>query len=478
MFDTTIGLEVHVQLNTESKIFCSCSTEFESPPNHNICPVCSGQPGVLPVFNKKALSLGLRAALSLKCKINESIYFERKNYFYPDLPKDYQISQYVSPLGYEGSIQINKNKKVGIERVHLEEDAGKLIHKDDYSLVDFNRTGIPLLEIVSKPELTSPAEAFDYLYSLKLILQYMEVSGCDMEKGYLRCDANISLKEKGADRFGTKVELKNMNSFRGVKAGLEYEIERQTNQLAKKKIIVQETRLWDSDQLKTVAMRSKEEAHDYRYFPEPDLPDFIISKKMIGEEKESLGELPEKRKERFVQQYQFSEKESCLLVENKQLADFFEKVCNFYKQPRKIYKLLFGPFLEQVNLLEGGFSSVKISAKDFAKVVKYFSENKINNLGVKKVISLTIDNDKDVDEVIKQKGLIQLSDEKGIEKIVEKILAENLKAVQEYKQGKSQAIQFLVGQIMKETRGRANPQLVRKILERRLNEATLDNRSI
>ncbi|MCF7869852.1 MAG: Asp-tRNA(Asn)/Glu-tRNA(Gln) amidotransferase subunit GatB [Candidatus Omnitrophica bacterium] len=470
MFDTTIGLEVHVQLNTESKIFCSCSTEFESPPNCNICPVCSGQPGVLPVFNKKALSLGLRAALSLNCKINESIYFERKNYFYPDLPKDYQISQYKSPLGHEGSIQINKNKKIGIERVHLEEDAGKLIHKDKYSLVDFNRTGIPLLEIVSHPELTSPDEAFDYLYSLKLILQYMGVSTCNMEKGYLRCDANISLKEKGADSFGTKVELKNMNSFKGVKAGLEYEVKRQAAQLKDKKIIVQETRLWDSDKLKTVVMRSKEEAHDYRYFPEPDLPDFIISKKMIDQEKESLGELPKAKRERFINQYQFNEKESCLLVENKQLADFFEKVLNFYKQPKKIYKLLFGPFLEQVNLLKGGFDSVKISAKDFAKVVKYFSENKINNLGVKKIISLTIDSNNDVDKVIKKEGLIQLSDEKGIEKIAEEILVNNSKAVQEYKQGKAQAIQFLVGQIMKETRGRANPQLARNILERRLKK--------
>jgi aspartyl-tRNA(Asn)/glutamyl-tRNA(Gln) amidotransferase subunit B len=470
MFDTTIGLEVHVQLKTESKIFCSCSTQFESPPNHNICPICSGQPGVLPVFNKKALSLGLRAALSLNCKINERIYFERKNYFYPDLPKDYQISQYKSPLGYEGSIQINKDKKIGIERVHLEEDAGKLVHKDKYSLVDFNRTGIPLLEIVSHPELTSPDEAFDYLYSLKLILQYMEVSSCDMEKGYLRCDANISLKEKGADSFGTKVELKNMNSFKGVKAGLEYEIKRQTAQLKDKKIIVQETRLWDSDKLKTVVMRSKEEAHDYRYFPEPDLPDFIISKKMIDQEKESLGELPKVKRDRFINQYQLHEKESCLLVENKQLADFFEKTLHFYKQPKKIYKVLFGPFLEQINLLEGGFASVKISAKDFAKVVKYFSENKINNLGVKKIISLTIDNNNDVDEVIEKEGLIQLSDEKGIEKIAEKILANNSKAAKEYKRGKLQAIQFLLGQIMKETRGRVNPQLARNILERRLKK--------
>ncbi|MCF7916221.1 MAG: Asp-tRNA(Asn)/Glu-tRNA(Gln) amidotransferase subunit GatB [Candidatus Omnitrophica bacterium] len=470
MFDTIIGLEVHVQLNTESKIFCSCSTEFESSPNANICPVCSGQPGVLPVFNEKALRLGLRAALALNCKINKSIYFERKNYFYPDLPKDYQISQYKSPLGYKGSIEINENKKVGIERVHLEEDAGKLIHKSGYSLVDFNRTGIPLLEIVSEPELTSSDQAFDYLYWLKLILQYIGVSTCDMEKGYLRCDANISLKERGSDTFGTKVELKNMNSFKGVKAGLEYEIKRQTKQLQDQKNIIQETRLWDPDKLKTITMRSKEEAHDYRYFPEPDLPNFIISKELIDQEKESQEELPQKRKQRFVDQYQFSKKESSSLVANKQLADFYERVLESYNQPRKVYKLLFGPFLEQVNLLEGGFDSVKISAKDFAKVVKYFNENKINNLGVKKIISLAIDNNKDIDDIIKAEGLVQLSDEKGIEEVADKILAANPQAVQEYKQGKTQAIQFLVGQIMRETRGRANPQLVRKILERRLDQ--------
>ncbi|MFO8052335.1 MAG: Asp-tRNA(Asn)/Glu-tRNA(Gln) amidotransferase subunit GatB [Candidatus Omnitrophota bacterium] len=470
MFDTVIGLEVHVQLNTESKIFCSCSTEFETPPNTNICPVCCGYPGVLPVFNKHALRLGLRAGIALSCKINSSIYFERKNYFYPDLPKDYQISQYKSPLGYQGYLVINGEKKVGIERIHLEEDAGKLIHKDDYSLVDFNRTGIPLLEIVSQPEISSPQEAFDYLQSLKLILQYIGVSTCDMEKGYLRCDANISLKEKNSDVFGTKVELKNMNSFRGVKAALEYEIKRQAKQLKDKKGIIQETRLWDSNKLKTVTMRSKEEACDYRYFPDPDLPDFTISEELIRQEKESLEELPAARKKRFIAQYGFDKKESLLLVENKQLADFFEKVLDFFDKPKKVYKLLFGPFLEQVKLLEGGFDSVKISAKNFAKVVKYFDEKKINNRGVKKILSLAISEKKDVDKIIQEKELVQLSDQKGLEEIAEKILANNPKAIEEYKQGKTKAIQFLVGQVMKETRGRANPQLAKDILERRVKK--------
>ncbi len=469
-FDTIIGLEVHVQLNTQSKVFCSCSTEFESPPNTNICPVCCGYPGVLPVFNEEALRFGLRAAAALNCKINRSIYFERKNYFYPDLPKNYQISQYKSPLGYQGNLLIGKNRKIGIERVHLEEDAGKLIHKDNYSLIDFNRTGIPLLEIVSRPELTGPQDAFDYLYSLKLVLQYIGVSTCDMEKGYLRCDANISLREKGTDAFGTKVELKNMNSFKGVKAGLEYEVRRQAGQLKNKKIIIQETRLWDSDKSKTITMRSKEEAHDYRYFPEPDLPDFTISEGLIKKERESLGELPFQREQRFISQYGLGKKESLLLIENKQLADFFEKAVSFYNKPKKVHKLLFGPFLEQVNLLEGGLDSAKISAKDFAKVVKYFDSKKINNIAVKKILSLAVANRKDIDEIIKEEGLIQLSDQKGLEKVIQKVLAGNLKAVEEYRQGKSKAIQFLLGQIMKETKGRANPQLTKKIIEGRLKK--------
>ncbi|NQT28039.1 MAG: Asp-tRNA(Asn)/Glu-tRNA(Gln) amidotransferase subunit GatB, partial [Candidatus Omnitrophica bacterium] len=273
-FEVVIGLEVHTQLKTESKIFCSCSTKFASQPNSNICPVCCGYPGVLPVFNKRALELALRVSLALECKINESIYFERKNYFYPDLPKNYQISQYQMPLGEAGILELSSGKKININRVHLEEDAGKLIHKDDCSWVDFNRTGTPLLEIVSEPDIRSPQEAFDYLTSLKLILQYIGASDCDMEKGSLRCDANISLRRKGDANLGTKVELKNMNSFKGVRAGLEFEAKRQAKAIEKGERITQETRLWDVEKLKTVVMRTKEQAHDYRYFPEPDLLDF------------------------------------------------------------------------------------------------------------------------------------------------------------------------------------------------------------
>ncbi len=469
-FDTVIGLEVHVQLNTEAKIFCSCPTEFEAPPNTNICPVCCGYPGTLPVFNEGALRLGVRAGLALNCRINKSIYFERKNYFYPDLPKNYQISQYASPLGYQGFLQLSPERKVGIDRVHLEEDAGKLIHKQGYSLADFNRAGIPLLEIVSAPDIRSPQEAFDYLACLKLILQYIGVSTCDMEKGYLRCDANISLKEKESKTFGTKVELKNMNSFKGVRAALEYEQTRQAGRIRAGEKIIQETRLWDVQRLKTFSMRSKEEAHDYRYFPDPDLPDFAVSDQLIAQEKESLGELPSQRRKRFIEQYRLSGKESSLLIENKPLADFFEQVLKFYHDSQKVHKLLFGPFLEQVNLLEGGFDSVKISAKDLAKVVQYFQEGKINNIAVRKILSLAVPAEKSVDRIIKEEKLTQISDQVGLEDIVDNVLSENSKAATEYKQGKTKAVQFLVGQAMKKTRGRASPQAVRDILERRLKE--------
>ena len=323
-FDTVIGLEVHVQLNTASKIFCACSTKFENPPNTNICPVCCGYPGVLPVFNKRALLLAIRVALSLNCKINKKIYFERKNYFYPDLPKNYQISQYKMPLGERGKLALRTEKTIGITRVHLEEDAGKLIHKENYSLVDLNRTGTPLLEIVSNPDITSPQEAFDYLTSLKLILQYIGASECNMEKGSLRCDANISLKNKGSEKLGVKVELKNMNTFKGVRDALEHEVTRQAKTLNEGGKIFQETRLWDSERQKTEVMRSKEEAHDYRYFPEPDLLDFFVEEEFIENEKQFVKELPQDRYKRFLDEYKLQELDVDVLISEKFLADYFE----------------------------------------------------------------------------------------------------------------------------------------------------------
>jgi len=469
-FEIVIGLEVHTQLKTESKIFCSCSTKFESPPNTNICPVCCGYPGVLPVFNKRALELAVRVSLALKCKINESIYFERKNYFYPDLPKNYQISQYKMPLGEGGFIELFSGKKININRVHLEEDAGKLIHKEDCSWVDFNRTGTPLLEIVSEPGIRSPGEAFGYLTYLKLILQYVDASDCDMEKGSLRCDANISLRKRGEAKLGTKVELKNMNSFRGVRAALEFEAKRQAKVIEAGEKVTQETRLWDVEKLKTVIMRTKEQAHDYRYFPEPDLLDFSVSSELIEQEKALVGELPIEKRERFLRDYKIGLKEIDILLASCWLADFFEEANKLYSKPQEISNWLLGPFLEQVNNLERGFDSVKISAQKFSQVVKYFGEKKLNNLAAKKVLSLSITTDEDIDSVIEREGLAQVSGEGQLKVFIEEAIKENPKPVQEYLEGKTQAIMFLVGQIMKKSKGKANPQVARDMLKRRIEK--------
>ncbi|MCK5289159.1 MAG: Asp-tRNA(Asn)/Glu-tRNA(Gln) amidotransferase subunit GatB, partial [Candidatus Omnitrophica bacterium] len=334
--EIVIGLEVHTQVKTESKIFCACSTKFESLPNTNICPVCCGYPGVLPVFNEKVLRLALKIGNALNCKINKEIYFERKSYFYPDLPKNYQISQYKMPLGEKGYLEISNGKKVIINRVHMEEDAGKLIHKDNYSLIDFNRTGTPLIEIVSDPDINSPQEAYDYLNSLKLLLIYIGVSDCDMEKGSLRCDANVSLRRKGATQLGTKVELKNMNTFKGVKVALDYEVKRQTMVINKGDNIIQETRLWDTQKLKTVVMRTKSDAHDYRYFPEPDLLNFYVSDELIESVKKTVGELPLDKKRRFMKNYDILEKEIDVLISYSYLAKFFEEIIQFYSKPKDV----------------------------------------------------------------------------------------------------------------------------------------------
>jgi aspartyl-tRNA(Asn)/glutamyl-tRNA(Gln) amidotransferase subunit B len=467
---TVIGLEVHVQLKTESKIFCACSTKFESPPNTNICPVCCGYPGVLPVFNKKALELAARVALALHCRINKKIYFERKNYFYPDLPKDYQISQYKMPLGEEGFLELPSGKKISITRVHLEEDAGKLVHTKEYSLVDFNRTGTPLLEIVSGPDISDPQEAFDYLTYLKLTLQYIGASECDMEKGLLRCDANISLKEAAAAKLGVKVELKNMNTFRGVRDALGYEAGRQEGVIKGGGKIYQETRLWDAQKLKTIVMRTKEQAHDYRYFPEPDLLDFSVADELVEKEKEFIGETPLEKKRRFLSQYQFLDKEADVVIGNLWLADFFEAAVRAYPKAKEISNWLLSAFLEQAGSLEGKFDGVKISPQNFAKIVQYFSGGKLNNLAAKKVLALCIGTGRSADEVIASEGLTQVSGKDELDGFVEQVIGENPKPVKEYQEGKQQAVMFLVGQVMKKTKGKANPKVVREILEGRLKK--------
>lgn len=467
-YDIVIGLEVHVQLKTETKIFCSCPANVESPSNTNICPVCCGYPGVLPVFNRQALALALRVCGALHCKVNDHIYFERKSYFYPDLPKNYQISQYKMPLGYQGYLELTQAKTIRISRVHMEEDAGKLIHCQDCSLVDFNRAGTPLLEIVSEPDINSPDEAFEYLSLLKLILQYIGASDCDMEKGSLRCDANISLKKKEASGLGTKVELKNMNTFKGVRQALLFEARRQERVLEKGEPILQETRLWDAASAKTIVMRSKEEAHDYRYFPEPDLLDFSVPAAMLEKETACLGELPLAKRRRFLTQYGLPEQDVDILISVKWLADFFEAVIKSYPKAKEVSNWLLGPFLENVNALEGSFEAVAISAENFAKIVRYFVEGRLNNLAAKKVLALSLRTNDDIDVIIEREKLIQVSDAQELAGVVEAAISENPKAVEEYKQGKDRAIQFLVGQVMKKTKGKANPAIVQNMLRERM----------
>ena len=467
-YEIVIGLEVHVQVKTQSKIFCPCPVDSSAAANTNICPVCCGYPGTLPVFNHKALEMAVRAGLALNCRINPRIYFERKNYFYPDLPKGYQISQYKLPLAENGFLELASGKKIGITRVHLEEDAGKLVHKENYSLVDLNRAGTPLMEIVSEPDIRSPQEAFEYLTYLKMSMQYAGVSDCDMEKGSLRCDANISLRKTGDTKLGIRVELKNMNSFRGVREALEYEADRQAKLLDSGETVVQETRLWDVDNGRSQVMRTKEESHDYRYFPEPDLPDFLVAQAVIDEQKKFVGESPLARHKRFVEEYKLSESEITILVNDKRLADFFENACRAYPEPKKIVNWLLGPFLEQVNVLPGGLDEVKISVENFAKVVRLFSEGKMNNLAAKKALALSMAADRDVDEIVKTEGLVQVSGEADLTMFVDATIRENAKAVEQYRAGKLEAVMFLVGQVMKKTQGKANPRVVKEMLEKSL----------
>jgi aspartyl-tRNA(Asn)/glutamyl-tRNA(Gln) amidotransferase subunit B len=467
-YQTVIGLEVHVQLKTESKIFCPCSTDSSASANTNICPVCSGYPGVLPVFNEKVLRLGIRIAYALNCKINSKIYFERKNYFYPDLPKAYQISQYKMPLGENGYLELPSGRKIGITRVHLEEDAGKLIHKEGYSLVDLNRTGTPLMEIVSDPVIDDPQEAYDYLTYLKLTLQYIGASDCDMEKGSLRCDANISLKLPQADKLGTKIEIKNMNSFKGVREGLSYEQIRQAKALDENEPLRQETRLWDVDKAKTFPMRSKEEAHDYRYFPEPDLLDYNVPDEFIQEEKKFVGEKPLERQRRYVKEFHLGEKEAAVLVEDVWLAKFFEDSLKFFNKPDKISGWLLGPFMEQYNSV--GQSGVKISPENFALIVRLFCEDKINNLGVKRLLTLCLTTDDDVSRIIEKEGLAQVSGVDALQSFIDQVVKENDKAVTEYLGGNEKSIMFLVGQVMKKSGGKANPKVAKEMLEKAIKE--------
>jgi len=462
-YETVIGLEVHLQLNTDTKIFCSCRNAFGGDPNDHTCPVCLGLPGTLPVLNKKALDYAIKIALALNCQVNPYIKFDRKNYYYPDLPKGYQISQFDFPIASNGNIMIpseNENKKIRIHRAHLEEDAGKLIHdpQKNCSLVDYNRTGTPLMEIVTEPDMRSPQEAYDYLQTLKLTLQYLDVSDCDMEKGSLRCDANVSIREKGETKLGTKTELKNLNSFKAVKAGLEFEVNRHQQVLAAGEPITQETRLWDEEKLVTVLMRSKEEAHDYRYFPEPDLVPFTVDEKKIKEIQSSLPESPFAKFNRIVKEFNLPEYDARIIVQDQKLANFFEACHHIYNNAKKISNWINGPLLQELNTRKVSFDEISVKPTDLTTLIKKVEEGTLSNLAAKDALKFIIDSGKNADEVIREKGLEQVSDKETLEKIVDDLMTEHTKIVGQIKGGKESAIGFLVGQAMRKSQGKANPK--------------------
>ncbi len=476
-YEAVIGLEVHLHLNTKTKAFCGCSTEFGKEPNSSVCPVCLGFPGSLPVLNKLALDYAIKVALALNCKVQEYTKFDRKNYFYPDLPKNYQISQYDLPLSRDGFLDIyleGTTKRIVIRRVHMEEDAGKLIHKDEVSLVDFNRTGIPLLEIVSEPHINSAEEAYEYLTTLKSIIQYLDVSDCDMEKGSLRCDANISLRKKGASELGTKTELKNMNSFKAIKDALAFEIGRQSELLNAGESIVQETRLWDARELETVPMRTKEEAKDYRYFPEPDLPPFIIKADKIEEIRKTIPELPRQKTLRFIKDYGLSEYDAKILVSSKKDADFAEECMKKFTDTNKkpVANWLIGPLAAAASSNACAISELRISPGNLIELIDLAEKKQIiSNLTGKSVLEYMINTGKSAQKIIAEKNLAQISDSGSLNLIVEETIKENPKSVNDYRLGKENALMFLVGQAMKKSKGKANPKTVQEILKRRLADA-------
>jgi len=477
-YHINIGLEVHVELLTQSKLFCGCSTKFGAPPNTHTCPVCLGLPGVLPVINKKAVEYTLITALALNSQINKNCRFARKNYYYPDLPKNYQISQYNEPLAKGGWIQIKVNgvtKKIGIERIHLEEDAGKLIHGTEvqnledknWSFVDYNRAGIPLMEIVSRPELASPDEAYEYLVTLRKILRYLRVSDCNMEEGSLRCDANISISsEKG--KMGVKTELKNMNSFKELREGLWEEVRRQSELLDRGEKVVQETRLWDSRAKKTYLMRGKEEAHDYRYFPEPDLPPLSIDDNWIEKLSASLPELPQQRFERFLKQYRLPEYDATVLTDSRDLADYFEECVKLFPKPKLVSNWIMGDFMRL--LKQEKLASIKISPSGIADLLTEVEKGTLSIPMAKEVMEEMFRTGKGVTQIIEEKGMKQISDEESLEKMAQEVLRENPKAVKDFQKGKYQAVKFLVGQLMRKTKGKANPQLANRVIEKKLKE--------
>ncbi len=476
-YEAVIGLEVHAQLLTDSKAFCSCTTKFGNVPNSNTCPICLGMPGVLPVFNKRALEFTVRMALACNCTINEISRFARKNYYYPDLPKNYQISQYELPVAEHGWLEIETGaeiKKIGITRIHMEEDAGKLIHDETkaFSYVDLNRTGVPLIEIVSEPDIRTPEEAASYLKALHSILVYLEVCDGNMEEGSFRCDANVSLRPCGSTSFGVKTELKNMNSFRNVQRALQYEIDRQTDLLESGETIVQETRLFDPSSGTTSSMRSKEQAHDYRYFPDPDLLPLRVTSDLVEQIRSELPELPRQKRDRFVQQYELPRYDADVLTSSRRLADFFENTVALHPQAKTVSNWIMTELLRLMKAANEDNPSARISPGMLAELLQLMDKGVVSGKMAKTIFEDMYESGRTASVIIKEKGLIQVSDEDELRTLIRKVLAESPKEVARYHAGKTQLIGHFVGQVMKATRGKANPAMVNKLLLEELGKGS------
>ena len=479
--EIVIGLEIHIQLMTKAKIFCQCSTGYiGKEPNTNTCPVCLGLPGSLPVLNKKVLEFAVRTSVALNCKINQVSRFHRKNYFYPDLPKAYQISQYDTPLGINGYMEISlpestEKRKIRITRVHIEEDAGKLVHEGDitsssYSLADYNRCGIPLAEIVTEPDFRSPEEAQIFLVKLRSIVQHLGVCDGNMEEGSMRCDANISLRDAKTGALGIKVEIKNINSFKAVKKALQFEVDRQKKLLAEGEKIMQETRHWDESKFITVSMRSKEEAHDYRYFPEPDLLPLKVDLKMINEIRKNLPELPEARRKRFIKDYQIPEYDAEILTSSKALGDYYERAASLYTDKKVLSNWIMGELLRNLNEEKKEIEYSPISSENLVGMLNLIDERVISIKMAKDVFEKMFKTGKGASQIVKESGDTQITDENELIKIVDKVINENPKSVEDFNQGKEKALNFLVGQVMRYTKGRAKPDFVFEAIKQRIKK--------
>ena len=474
-YEVIIGLEVHAELSTKTKIFCSCPTAFGAAPNTHTCPICMAMPGTLPVLNEKVVEYAVKAGLATNCEICRNSKNDRKNYFYPDLPKSYQISQFDKPLCEHGYVEIEINgekKKIRLTRIHIEEDAGKLNH-DEFgggSLVDLNRAGVPLIEIVSEPDLRSAEEVEQYLRKLKSILEYIEVSDCKMQEGSLRADVNVSVRKKGETKLGTRTEMKNMNSFRSIVRAIEYEVDRQIDVIENGGKIDQETLRWDDVSGKTFPMRDKEDAQDYRYFPDPDLVAIKLSEEYIENIKNSLPELPESRKERYLQEYKLSEKDAKLITASKYLSDLFEEAVKVCNNPKAVNNWIISDISRILNETEMEPIQIPFDAKQLGKLVVLIDKGTISSSIGKKVLVELFENPRDPEDIIKEKGWIQISDEGAIKEVVLKILENNPQSIADYKGGKDKALGFLVGQAMKETKGKANPQMLNKMFLEELNK--------